>query len=119
MDKQKETAYKIIIELTTEAYRLKKAFERAINLLDFKEQKKNINKIKWFDNRLKDILDNYELRIVDFEGEIYSSGIPATPINLDDFDSNDELFIKQTIEPTILNKDSQIVQTGSIIVEKA
>ncbi len=119
IDLEKETIYKSLLEISSEAFRLKKAYEHVVKLLDIKEQKKNINKIKWFENKLNEALEKCELRIVNFEGEVYSTGIPATPINLEDFDSSDELYVKHTIEPTIIDKNAVIIQTGSIILEKA
>ena len=115
---EKEIIYKSLLEISSEAFRLKKAYEHIINLLDIKEQKKSLNKIKWFENKLSDALEKCELRIVNFEGEVYSTGIPATPINIEDFDASDELYVKQTIEPTIIDKNAVIVQSGSIILEK-
>ena len=115
---EKEIIYKSLLEISSEAFRLKKAYEHIINLLDIKEQKKSLNKIKWFENKLSDGLEKCELRIVNFEGEVYSTGIPATPIYIEDFESSDELYVKQTIEPTIIDKNAVIVQSGSIILEK-
>ena len=115
---QTEVFNKNFIRIILESWRLKKSFERAIVFLDYKEQKKNLSKIKWFDNVLQEVMENSKLKLVNFEGEPFTSGIPATAVNIEDFDSEDELYVKQTIEPTILDENAAIVHSGSIIVEK-
>ncbi|MBR4571003.1 MAG: hypothetical protein IKO19_10140 [Candidatus Riflebacteria bacterium] len=115
---QTEVFNKNFIRIILESWRLKKSFERAIVFLDYKEQKKNLSKIKWFDNVLQEVMENSKLKLVNFEGEPFTSGIPATAVNIEDFDSEDELYVKQTIEPTILDENASIVHSGSIIVEK-
>ena len=115
---QTEVFNKNFIRIILESWRLKKSFERAIVFLDYKEQKKNLSKIKWFDNVLQEVMENSKLKLVNFEGEPFTSGIPATAVNIEDFDSEDELYVKQTIEPTILDENAAIVHSGSILVEK-
>ena len=111
--------YSSLVEIVSEAWRLKQSFHRVIPMLDPKEQKKNLNKINWFDTKLNEALEKSNLRIINFEGETYSCGIPATAVNLEDFDSEDHLYIKQTLEPTIIDSNSVIIKQGSVIVEKA
>lgn len=114
-----ENLYNNFIKIILESWRLKKSFERAVALMEVKEQKKNLSKIKWFDNVLNEVLSNCKLKIVNFEGEPFSSGIPATAVNIEDFDNDEELYVKQTIEPTIIDENAVIVHSGSIILEKA
>ena len=116
---QNEVLYNNFIKIILESWRLKKSFERAIALMDYKEQKKNLSKIKWFDNILQEVMENSKLKLVNFEGEPFTSGIPAAAVNIEDFESEDELYVKQTIEPTIIDENAAIIHSGSIIVEKA
>ena len=117
-DQNKRVSLHSYIKIIIESWRLKNSFERVISLLDAKEQKKNISRIKWFENKLSEALYDCELKIVTFNGDAYSSGIPATPVNIDEFDSEKELFISQTIEPTIIDYNGTIVHQGSIILKK-
>ena len=64
-------------------------------------------------------MENSKLKLVNFEGESFTSGIPATAVNLEDFESDDDLYVKQTVEPTIIDDNGAIIHSGSIIVEKA
>lgn len=110
---------KSLFDIASESWRLKKAFERVLNLLDVKEKQKNLSKLNWFEKKLKESLHESGYKFSNFEGEPYSTGIPATAINIDDFDSDEGLYVKQTIEPTILDENGRILKTGSIIVDKA
>ena len=114
----KSLSYSNFIKIILESWRLKKSFERVVSLLDLKEQRKNLSKIKWFDNVLTEVLQDCKLKLINFEGEPFSSGIPASAVNLDDFEAEDELYVKQTIEPTIIDENACIIHSGSIIVEK-
>ena len=110
---------KSLFDIATESWRLKKTFERVLNLLDAKEKQKNLSKLNWFEKKLKDSLEEAGYKFVNFEGQPFATGIPANPINIEDFDSDENLYVKQTIEPTILDKNGVILRTGTIMLDKA
>ena len=109
---------KSLCDLATESWRLKKSFERILNLLEDKEKQKSISKLSWFEKKLKESLAECGYRFSNFEGQPYLTGIPATAINIEDFDSDEGLYINQTLEPTILDSNGDILKVGTIIVEK-
>ena len=115
---EQSLSFSNFLKIILESWRLKKSFERVIPNLELKEQKKNLSKIKWFDKVINDVLNDCKLKMVNLEGEPFSSGIPASAINLEDFEAKDELYVKQTIEPTIIDENACIVHFGSILVEK-
>ncbi len=117
--KDKTLSFSNFLKIILESWRLKTSFERVVPLLESKEQKKNLSKIKWYENNLVEVLASCDLKLATFDGEPYSTGIPATPVNIEDFESEDDLYVKHTIEPTIIDESGSIVHSGSIIVEKA
>ncbi len=116
---QETRLQKALLEITTESWRLKKIAERTLSLLDANEQRKNTGKINWFERKLETSLEECGYKLVSFEGQPYTPGIPPTAINLEDFEPEDELYINQTIEPTILDKDGRILKSGIISLTKA
>lgn len=39
---------------------------------------------------------------MNLEGQNFDTGMAATAINMDDFDSNDEIIVEQMLEPLIM-----------------
>lgn len=65
-------------------------------------------------DEVKKIL-NVELLV--FSNSIYTPELPVEPLNLDDFEENQELIIVETVEPTIKEKDSShILRFGKVIL---
>lgn len=86
--------------------------------LDSKEQAKYAGKLRWFVKSTYAALDEAGLKLVNYEGQLYDSGIPATPINLDDFSEDDILYISQMIEPIIIDSNGNVVHTGTVSLQK-
>ena len=82
--------------------------------LDVKEQQRYQSKIRWFVKKTEESLKTAGLNIVNYEGRQYDPGIPASPINLEDFQQEDQLYITQMLEPVILDSEGNIVKTGTI-----
>jgi len=104
-------------ELITESYRLKKAFERLVRKTDFSEQARYVSQISWYDKRLLEITANVGLKIVIPAGEKYDEGMAVTPLNLDEFDKSDVLFIEQVLEPIIMF-NNKILRMGTAILRR-
>ena len=105
-----------VITMATESWRLFKFLERIQNSLDAKEQQRYQSKVRWFSKKVTETLEAAGLKIVDCEGQIYDPGIPATPLNLEDFQDEDNLHIIQMLEPIIIDYDGKIVKTGAILL---
>ena len=64
-------------------------------------------------------LNALNLNVVNFTGEKYEPGLPILPINLGDFNADDELVIEMMIEPTIKIADTaEIVRKGAAVLKK-
>lgn len=107
-----------ILSVAIESWRLKTALTQLISRLDAQEQNRYTSKLRWFAKTAKQALDSAGFSAVDYEGTPYDSGIPATPVNLDDFPPDTPLTVAQTLEPTILDTQGNIVRAGSILLRE-
>lgn len=103
-----------VVTMAVESWRLLKVLNRLLNSLDVKEQQRYNSKILWFEKKIEESLKLAGLKIVIYDGHSYDPGIPASPINLDDFSQEDQLWVTQTLEPAILDSKGNIVKTGTI-----
>ena len=56
-----------------------------------------------------------DLRMVEHDGQPYSPALPAEPVNPEDFDTDEGLFVADTIEPTIL-RAGRILLRGKVVL---
>lgn len=103
-----------LIAMAVESWRLFKVLERLLLSLDAKEQQRYQSKFRWFFKKTEDALKSAGLTIVNYEGRVYDPGIPASPINLEDYDSEDKLYVTQMLEPVIVDSEGNVVKTGTI-----
>ena len=110
-----ERLRKSIIDVAVESWRLRRVFEKAISKLDAADSSRYVNQFTWFIKRVDAALENADLRIVNVEGQYFDIGMAVTPLNMDDFDTHDHLFVEQMIEPIIMDAES-VVKTGTVIL---
>ena len=60
-------------------------------------------------------LDDSGLRIVDLDGQPYDPGMAVTPLNIEEFETDDVLYVAQTMEPIIMQNDV-VVKTGTVLL---
>ena len=104
-----------VIEIAVEHYRFKNTFMKAISKLDFEEQSKYMSQFAWFSKKVTKAVEEAGLRIVSIEGQAYDPGMAVTPLNIDDFEVEDELKIVQMIEPIIMQEDT-VLKTGTVLL---
>ena len=57
------------------------------------------------------------MEVWDFTSEEFETGLPITPINLDDFAANENLFVEAMLEPTIkIADEATIVKKGAAVL---
>lgn len=118
LTKENATLRKSLTNIAVEAWRLERLLQRLLLALDAKEQSRYTSKLRWFVKSTYAALTESGLSLVDYEGHVYDSGIPVTPINLDEFSDADELYISQMIEPVIVDKNGFVVHTGTVALQK-
>lgn len=104
--------------MAVEAWRLERLLHKLLLSLDAKEQQRYSSKLRWFVKSTQASLEDAGMQIVDYEGAPYDSGIPVTPINLDEFSEVDTLYISQMIEPVIVDKNGCVLHTGTVSLQK-
>ena len=104
-----------VIEIAVEHYRFKNTFMKAISKLDFDEQSKYMSQFAWFSKKVTKAVEDAGLRIISLEGQAYDPGMAVTPLNIDDFEVEDELKIVQMIEPIIMQEDT-VLKTGTVLL---
>ena len=55
------------------------------------------------------------MRIVDVEGQPYDVGMALSPLNIDDFEPEDLLYVEQMIEPIIMD-ETNVLKTGTAML---
>ena len=56
-------------------------------------QKRGMNQVKRFDKHSTAALEKLGIEVLDFAGEVYNTGLPVYPINLEDFEAEDQLRV--------------------------
>lgn len=108
-----------IAEFAIEEYRFMRVFDSAVNKLYPEERNRYVITYKYHENKVRELLEKFGLRAVAFDGQDYDEGFPVTPLNADEFDaSSDQLFVEQTIEPTVITLEGNIIRQGTVILAR-
>lgn len=83
--------------------------------LDAGDSARYLSQYSWFGKKVEAALENAGLRIVNMEGQYYDVGMAATPLNIDDFEQEDKLYVEQMVEPIIMDGDT-VAKSGSVIL---
>jgi hypothetical protein len=106
-----------IIDIAVEAWRFRCVFSNAVSKLDTAESNRYINQYLYFFKKVESALENAGLKIVNVEGKEYDTGLPLTPLNMDEFTQDDKLVIEQMIEPIIMNS-GKVAKIGTAILRR-
>lgn len=106
-----------LVSIAVEQWRFSKVFNRILRKLDAGEQRRYASQFSWFTRKVADALEQAGLKIVNIEGEIFSPGIAATPMNIDEFEEEDALYIDNMLEPVIMGP-SGLVRRGTVTLRK-
>jgi hypothetical protein len=110
----------IFAQLATDYWKLMRAFDRARALVGSPHEARLDAQAKYAETRLASALDGASMRIVAYNGEIYSADLPVTAINADEFPNSDEagLRVASTLEPAVI-QDMTVIRTGRVALELA
>ena len=115
-----EKNFESIIDLIIESWRLNRFTKNlAEKINDNKIQKKSVNQITRFEKHFNATLETLNLKVLDFTGQIFETGLPILPINLEDFNADDILIVEMMFEPTIKKGDTaEIIKKGAAVLKK-
>ena len=106
---------KAIIDMAVEAWRFRRVFGKAMSKLEAGESARYIGQFNWFIKKVDVALQTAGMRIVDVEGQPYDVGMAISPLNIDDFEPDDRLYVEQMIEPIIMD-ESKVLKTGTAML---
>ena len=118
MDTDIEKLQSSIVAIASELYRFQRVFEKAVSKLEIDERGKYMSQFAWFSKKVVKALEKADLKLLNLEGQLYDPGMAVTPLNIDEFETDDQLYILQTIEPIIM-KDNKVYKTGTVILGRA
>lgn len=107
----------VVISMAVESWRFGRVFDRMLMKLDAGEQARYKSQFRWFIKKVEEAMEDAELRIVNVEGHPFDPGMAATPLNIEEFDTNDVLMVDQMIEPIIMGKEG-LARTGTVTLRK-
>ena len=108
----------VVVDLLTESWRLNHFTKNlSHHAADSNFKKKILNQVARFDKHFSAATAEFGLEVWDFTGEEFETGLPITPINLDDFAANENLFVEAMLEPTIkIADEATIVKKGAAVL---
>ena len=104
-----------LVSIASELFRFQHVFEKAVSKLAIDEQNKYMSQYAWFSKKVVKALTDANLKPLNLEGQLYDPGMAVTPLNIDDFEPDDPLYIMQMIEPIIM-QDDIVLKTGTVIL---
>ena len=105
-----------LVTIATEAFRFDNTFWKMLEKLDFEDRKKYLGQYEWFCKKLKNALNTAGIDVVDIKGQVYDPGMAVVPLNIDEFDPDNELVIDYLIEPIIM-KDGKTLKEGTALLK--
>ena len=115
MDKDNSNLQNSLLTIASELFRFQRVFEKAVSKLEIDERGKYISQFSWFSKKVSKALDEADLKLINLEGQPYDPGMAVTPLNIDEFEIEDRLYVAQTIEPIIMQQD-KVIKTGIVIL---
>lgn len=106
-----------LIDLAVDAWKFSRLFNRVISKLDAGEQSRYANQMRFFLKRIESAAETAGARIVSIEGQSFEPGMAASPLNLEDFEEGDNLFVEQMLEPIVMGSDG-VLRTGTMMLRK-
>ena len=106
-----------LIDLAVDSWKFSRLFTRVISKLDAGEQARYANQMRFFQKRIDSAAEVAGARIVTIEGQPFEPGMAASPLNLEDFQDGDELFVDQMLEPIVMGPEG-VLRTGTMMLRK-
>ncbi len=103
--------------VTTEWFKAARRAMRIAQEATRLERERGRAQLAYVTQRVSDALAGLDIRLHEFVGQLYSPSLPVEPVNPEDFDTEDELVVQETIEPTILH-DGRVLMRGKVVLAK-
>lgn len=107
-----------IADIATEEWKFRGVFRRMLASIPYGEHAKYNSRYSWFSKKVEQAVQQVGLQVISVEGQPFDVGMAVTPLNLEDFEEAEDLYVEQMIEP-ILMKDNKVFRTGTVILGRA
>lgn len=104
-----------LVAIASELFRFKHVFAKAVGKLEAEEQARYNSQYAWFSKKVLKALEDSGLRVISADGQNYDPGMAVIPLNLEDFEANDNLYVEKTMEPIIMEGDT-VLKVGTVIL---
>lgn len=108
---------KSLLDVAAESWRFSRLVDRLLLRLDAGEQGRYRGQFRWFQRKLHNSLTDAGMRMVNIEGHRFDPGMAVTPLNIEEFGSEDALVVDQMLEPIIMGPDG-VIRTGTVTLKK-
>lgn len=116
---KKEDELNAVADFLIEDYRFTRSYLSILDKLFIEERKRYESAYNFHGTKVEELAKKFNLRMVAYKnGELYDDGYPIVPLNADEFEKDDILYIEQMIEPIILTTDGKVVRQGTAILAK-
>lgn len=106
------------IQFAVEVWRLAKLTNKMLSKIDLDEQRKYVGQLDWFNKKATEFFQEQGIAFANFQkGMPFDVGMPLNPVNIGDFNADDDLYIEQLLEPVILC-EGKVVKQGTVVLGK-
>jgi hypothetical protein len=110
-------ARQALVDLAVEGWRFARGIDRALARLDDSARRRAESQLRWFERSIDTALAAAGLRLVDLAAQPFDAGLPATPVNLDDFAPDDALVVDRMLEPVVMGAEG-VLRAGTVMLRK-
>jgi hypothetical protein len=115
-----ERLRKFVVNVAVEEYQLLQDILRTVEITSTPEMKSIQSNLDYFNKRFKEMLSDVGYRVVDadnFENKDFDPGMSVKPLNMKEFDAEDELVVDKLVEPVVMCGDS-IARIGTVMLRR-
>ena len=107
-----------VAQLCVEYWKLSNATKKAIERLPESESRRLKGQLNFSDRQLAMLVDQLGFKLIDFEAEVFHTGLATSADNAGDFPDETDLIVSKTLEPTVM-ADMKVIRLGRVLVEPA
>lgn len=107
----------VVALLTSEWFKTSRRLSRLTKDVAPARMDRERAQLNYSQTRVEAALGELGVRLLTHEGSVFSAEIPAEPVNVEDFDSEDGLVVQETLEPTVVH-DGRIISRGLIVLAR-
>lgn len=115
METREERLQASLIGIASELFRFTRVFEKAVSRLDYEERNRYYSQFSWFSKRVLKAMDEAGLKLINLEGQLYDPGMAVTPLNIEEFEEEDGLYVAQMLEPVVM-KEGTLIKMGTALL---